>query len=83
MKIIRHAYSDSLHDAAEQFLINQFDAPTQFTEAAHLPDLVDAAMHIVTAVAWVQPEGGRPSSSEVPYGELGGEEDDEDEDEED
>lgn len=80
MKIIRHSYSEALHDAAEQFLINQFDAPTQFSEAGHLPDLVDAAMHIVTAVAWVQPDGARPTSSEVPYGETGGE-DDEDEDE--
>lgn len=78
----RHAYSAALARAAEEFLIDQFSSPTQYTEASHLPDLVDAAMHIVTDAAWIQPPGTRPHALDVSVGEYGSD-DDEDEDEED
>ena len=81
MKVVQHVYTEALFEAAEQFLIGQFEAPTQFTEAPHLPDLVDAAMHIVTGAAWIQPDASRGSLPEVPFGER--EDEDEDEDEED
>lgn len=75
----RHSYSAALARAAEEFLIDQFDSPTQYTEASHLPDLVDAAMHIVTDAAWIQPPGTRPHLLDVSVGEYGSDDDDEDE----
>ena len=75
----RHYYSAALARAAEEFLIDQFDSPTQYTEASHLPDLVDAAMHIVTDAAWIQPPGTRPHPLDVSVGEYGSDDDDEDE----
>ncbi len=83
MKIFRHTYSERLYAAAESFLVDQFSAPTQFTEASHLPDLIDAAMHIVTGAAWVQSEGPRRVSLDAPVDEEQyGEDEDEDEDDE-
>lgn len=81
MKVAQHPYSSALKEAAEQFLINQFDAPTQFTEAAHLPDLVDAAMYIVTGAAWIQPDAPKQRPFDALVDERGGGyEEDEDED---
>lgn len=82
MRVTRHAYSQALVQAAEDFLINQFEAPTQFTEASHLPDLIDAAMHIVTGADWVQPGTSRGTGTDVPVDEYGVD-DDEEEDEDD
>jgi hypothetical protein len=81
MKVNRHHYSRDLKNAAEEFLIGQFQGPTQFVDAPHLPDLIEAAMHIVTGAAWVQPGTTRDAAIDVPLYERGGE-DDEDEDEE-
>lgn len=81
MRIIKFQYSGALKRAAEEFLIGQFEAPTQFTEAPHLPDLITAAMHIVTETAWVQPDLTKDPLANVTSFERGG--DDEDEDEED
>jgi hypothetical protein len=83
MKVNRHIYSRALKQAAEDFLIDQFGSPTQYTEASHLPDLVDAAMHIVTEAAWIQPPGARSSPLELSVGEYGGDEEDEEEEDED
>lgn len=80
MRVIKYTYSEALKNAAESFLIGQFEAPTQFTEAPHLPDLITAAMHIVTDAAWVQPEFTKDPLANVGAYEQG---DDEDEDEED
>ncbi len=80
MKINRHSYSRDLVQAAESFLIDQFESPTQYTEALHLPDLVDAAMHIVTDAAWIQPAGSRPHPLDVSVGEYGGDDDEDEED---
>lgn len=82
MKINRHSYSRALNQAAEEFLIDQFSSPTQYTEASHLPDLVDAAMHIVTGAAWIQPAGSRAHPLDVSVGEYDADDED-DEDEED
>lgn len=81
MRVNRHIYSRALKHAAEEFLIDQFGSPTQYTEASHLPDLVDAAMHIVTDAAWIQPSGTRSSQLELSVGEYGPDDDEEDEDE--
>ncbi len=82
MRIAHHRYSERLAQAAEDFLVNQFDAPTQFTESSHLPDLIEAAMHIVTSAAWVQPDAWKDRQRDMSMDEYGsGEEDDEDEDE--
>lgn len=82
MSIIRYAYTEALREAAESFLINQFQAPTQFTEAPHLETLIEAAMHIVTGAAWVQPIDSREGRSDAAPEESGrgslGEDDDED-----
>lgn len=82
MRINRHSYSRALGQAAEEFLIDQFNSPTQYTEASHLPDLVDAAMHIVTGAAWIQPAGSRTHPLDVSVGEYDSDDED-DEDEED
>lgn len=82
MRINRHSYSRALAQAAEEFLIDQFSSPTQYTEASHLPDLIDAAMHIVTDAAWIQPAGSRTHPLDVSVGELDADDEDE-EDEED
>lgn len=83
MKIQKHKYSDALASAAEEFLIDQFSSPTQFNEASHLPDLVDAAMHIVTDAAWIQSDGSRRYSYDAAIDERGSDEgDEEDEDDE-
>lgn len=82
MKIARHRYSERLAEAAEEFLVTQFDAPTQFTESGHLPDLIEAAMHIVTSAAWVQPDFGKDRPRDMIIDEFGGSEDDEDEEDE-
>ncbi len=80
MKVFRHQYSEALSRSAESFLIEQFGSPTQFTEASHLPDLVDAAMHIVTGAAWVQSDGVRRGTYDTAVDEgRYDEEDDEDE----
>lgn len=80
MRIVKHPYSEALKAAAEDFLIGQFQAPTQFIEAPHLPDLITAAMHIVTEAAWVQPELTKdPLSNVTSYEREGDDEDDEDE----
>jgi hypothetical protein len=81
MKVNRHIYSRPLKQAAEEFLIDQFAGPTQYTEASHLPDLIDAAMHIVTEASWIQPSGARSNPLELSVGEYGADEEDEDEDE--
>jgi hypothetical protein len=81
MRVNRHTYSPSLKHAAEEFLIDQFSAPTQYTEASHLPDLIDAAMHIVTDAAWIQPSGSRSSQLELSVGEYDADDDEADEDE--
>ncbi|MFW5973707.1 MAG: hypothetical protein ACOCTG_06915 [Bacteroidota bacterium] len=83
MKMNRHSYSRALSQAAEEFLIDQFNSPTQYTEASHLPDLVDAAMHIVTEAAWIQPPGSRTSTLDVSVGEYDGDDEDEDDEDED
>jgi hypothetical protein len=80
MKIVRFKYSEALKQAAEGFLIGQFEAPTQFVEADHLPDLITAAMHIVTDAAWVQPEQTKDPLANVGSYEGGDEEDEEEED---
>jgi hypothetical protein len=83
MRIARHRYSERLTEAAEEFLIGQFDAPTQFTEAGHMPDLIEAAMHIVTEAAWVQPDTYKERQRDYMFDEPGGEDaGDEDEDDE-
>lgn len=82
MKIITHRYSQPLKEAAENFLISQFEAPTQFTEAPHLPDLITAAMHIVTDAGWVQPDATKDGLSGVGFYDRGASDEDEDEDEE-
>ncbi len=82
MKIYRHKYSEALSDAAERFLIDQFGAPTQFTEASHLPDLVDAAMHIVTGASWIQSDGIRRLPGDAAIDEGSDYDDEEDEDDE-
>jgi hypothetical protein len=81
MRIARHTYSDDLARAAERFMIDQFDSPTQFTEASHLPDLVDAAMHIITGAAWIQTDGARRYPADAAYDERGSEEDEGEEEE--
>ena len=80
MRIIKFQYSEALKRAAEDFLIGQFEAPTQFIEAPHLPDLITAAMHIVTETAWVQPDLTKDPLANVTSFDRG---EDEDEDEED
>ena len=80
MKINRHSYGLALVQAAESFLIDQFENPTQYTEALHLPDLVDAAMHIVTDAAWIQPAGSRHHPMDVSVGEFGNDDEDDEED---
>lgn len=77
MKINRHSYGPALVQAAESFLIDQFESPTQYTEALHLPDLVDAAMHIVTDAAWIQPAGTRPHPLDVSVEDFGNDDEDE------
>ncbi len=80
MHIIKFQYSAALKRSAENFLIGQFEAPTQFIEAPHLPDLITAAMHIVTETAWVQPDLTKDPLANVTSLDRG---EDEDEDEED
>ncbi len=83
MRFTRHRYSEALESAAEEFLINQFEAPTQFMESGHLPDLIEAAMHIVTGAAWVQPESNRDRLRDaLPDDGGAGYDDDEDEEDE-
>jgi hypothetical protein len=82
MRVARHRYNERLQHAAEEFLVNQFDAPTQFSETGHLPDLIEAAMHIVTGAAWIQPDFVKERPRDVMLDEYEGGEDDEDEDEE-
>jgi hypothetical protein len=83
MKIQKHKYSEALARAAEEFLIDQFNNPTQFNEASHLSDLVDAAMHIVTDAAWIQSDGSRRYMYDPAVDERGADEGDEDEEDDD
>ena len=80
MRIIKFQYSEALRRAAEGFLIGQFEAPTQFIEAPHLPDLITAAMHIVTETAWVQPDLTKDPLANVNSFERGGEDEEDEED---
>jgi hypothetical protein len=82
MRVARHRYSQRLQQSAEEFLVNQFEAPTQFSETGHLPDLIEAAMHIVTGAAWIQPDFTKDRPRDMMLDEYEGGEDDEDEDEE-
>ena len=83
MRITRHRYSQVLERAAEDFLIGQFESPSQFIESGHMPDLIEAAMHIVTGAAWVQPDSSRDRLRDMlPDEGATGYDDEEDEDEE-
>ena len=58
----KHKYSDELHEAAESFLINQFEQPS-FSSSEGMDQLITAAMVITNNLAWYQPSESQVKAS--------------------